>query len=292
MSPTNTAAAQIHLGTSAFTAAGWKGSFYPQRLKPAEYLTHYAQHFGTVEIDSTFYGAPKASAVRDWYAKTPRDFLFAAKVPREITHRKVLHDCDAECKQFLGAMELLGEKLGPLLFQFGYFGRSSFATVDRFLAILVPFLDKLPKGHKFAVEIRNKHWLVPKLASVLRDRGIALTLTDQSWMLRPAEWFERFDPITADFTYVRWLGDRKGIEQQTRTWNKTIVDRRTELSEWAKMCYQTVRRGVSVFAYANNHFAGHAPATIAQFLELWPTEDRPERKAPLARPTTGVLFPL
>jgi uncharacterized protein YecE (DUF72 family) len=189
-------------------------------------------------------------------------------------------------------MDLLGEKLGPLLFQFGYFTKSSFATVNHFLAILVPFLDKLPKGYKFAVEIRNKHWLVPQLATVLRDRQIALALIDQSWMPRPAEWFERFDPITADFTYVRWLGDRKGIEQQTRTWNKVIVDRRLELSEWAKVCYQTMRRGVSVFAYANNHFAGHAPATVAQFLELWPTEDRPELKKRPAPPSPGALFPL
>jgi hypothetical protein len=78
--------------------------------------------------------------------------------------------------------------------------------------------------------------------------GSALTLSDPSSMRRPAEWYEGFDPITADFTYIPWLGDRKGIEQQTRTWNKIIVDRRPELSEWAKVRYRTVRRGVSVFA--------------------------------------------
>ena len=110
-------------------------------------------------------------------------------------------------------------------------------------------------------------------------------------MRRPAEWYEGFDPITADFTYIPWLGDRKGIEQQTRTWNKIIVDRRPELSEWAKVCYQTVRRGVSVFA-GQNQFAWDAPATIAQFLVLWPREDRPERRAALAPSATGALFPL
>src|SRR5437867_10066601 len=83
----------ILLGTSSFTATGWQGSFYPKGLRPAEYLSYYAQHFDTVEIDSTFYATPNVSVVRSWNAKTPEGFLFAAKVP-EITHKRVLKDCD------------------------------------------------------------------------------------------------------------------------------------------------------------------------------------------------------
>ena len=75
-------------------------------------------------------------------------------------------------------------------------------------ARLRPFLKKLPKDHKFALEIRNKNWLVPQFVETLRERGVALALIDQSWMPRPAQRFEKFDPITADFAYVRWLGDR------------------------------------------------------------------------------------
>ena len=261
--------ATIHLGTSAFTAAGWEGSFYPAGMKPADYLTYYATKFDTVEVDSTFYRTPSASTVRGWYAKTPKDFIFALKVPQEITHGKVLHDCDAEFKAFLSAADLLGEKLGPLLFQFGYFNQKAFPGLDEFLARLLPFLKKLPSGYKFAVEIRNKNWLVPKFVDALRERCVALTLIDQSWMPRPAEWFKRFDPITADFTYIRWLGDRKGIEEKTKTWDKTIVDRASELQEWVKYCYLVQKRGITIYAYANNHFAGHAPATIAQFLKIW-----------------------
>ena len=80
----------IRIGTSAFTAAGWSGTFYPKGLKPAEYLGYYAQHFDTVEVDSTFYATPNVSVVRSWDAKTPHGFLFAAKVPQKITHEKVL----------------------------------------------------------------------------------------------------------------------------------------------------------------------------------------------------------
>src|SRR5277367_3088890 len=122
------AAGKIHLGTSAFTAAGWEGAFYPAGMKPAEYLTYYATKFDTVEVDSTFYRTPAASTVTGWNRKTPEGFIFAAKVPQEITHEKVLLDCDEELKEFVRVMELLGDKLGPMLFQFPYFNRSTFTS--------------------------------------------------------------------------------------------------------------------------------------------------------------------
>src|SRR5882762_8620333 len=108
----------LYLGTSAFTANGWAGSFYPKGMKPAQYLSHYAETFRTVEVDSTFYGTPSVSTVTGWYEKTPPDFVFAAKVPQIITHEKVLKDCDQEFDEFVTRMDLLQEKLGPLVFQF------------------------------------------------------------------------------------------------------------------------------------------------------------------------------
>jgi len=259
----------ILLGTSAFTAAGWEGTFYPKGLPAKEQLTYYAQHFDAVEVDSTFYRTPSKSLVQGWANKTPSGFIFTAKVPQLITHEKVLVDCDAEFKQFLEAMDCLGDKLGPLLFQFGYFNRKAFLGVNDFLARLRPFLERLPKDHKFAVEIRNKNWIVPSFIEALRERGVALALIDQSWMPRPAQWFEKYDPITADFTYVRWLGDRKGIEEQTKIWDKVIVDRSAELSEWVEILGKVHKRKIQILAFANNHYAGYGPGTIEQFRELW-----------------------
>ena len=100
-------------------------------------------------------------------------------MPQEITHEKGLKDCDNEFKTFLTTMETLGSKLGPLLFQFGKFDKYAFKSLDDFLARLISFLKNLPKERKFAVEIRNKNWLVPKFADVLREHGVALTLIDQ-----------------------------------------------------------------------------------------------------------------
>lgn len=264
----------IHLGTSAFTADGWVGSFYPDDLKPADYLTYYATKFDTVEVDSTFYRTPSPSTVRGWNEKTPKGFLLATKIPRVITHEKVLKDCEGDFKKFLDTMDIMGDKLGPLLFQFGYFNKGAFKSLDEFLARFVPFLKRLPMGYKFAVEIRNKNWLVPKFADVLRERGVALTLIDQAWMPRPSEWFAKLDPITADFTYIRWLGDRKGIEKLTKTWDKTIVNRTQELTEWVEIVRKVHKRKIQIFAYANNHYAGHAPATIEQFQKLLKSTER------------------
>jgi uncharacterized protein YecE (DUF72 family) len=116
-----------------------------------------------------------------------------------------------------------------------------------------------------AFELRNKYWLNADLANILRENSVALALIDKSWVPRPWEMKESFDLITSDFTYIRWLGDRKGIEQKTKTWNKIIVDRKPELEEWAKIVRKMHQRKINVFVFANNHYAGYGPATVEMF---------------------------
>jgi uncharacterized protein YecE (DUF72 family) len=259
---------ELRIGTSAFTAAGWENAFYPAGMKPADYLTYYATKFHTVEVDSTFYRTPSVATVNGWARKVPAGFLLAAKVPQVITHEEILRDCETDLKNFLETMDLMGNKLGPLLFQFGYFNKSAFKSGKEFLARLEPFLKKLPQGYKFALEIRNKQWLTAEFFDLLREHQVAHALIDQAWMPRASEIFEKFDRITADFTYIRLRGDRKGIEQKTKIWDKVIVDRSKELMSWVNVCQRTVRRGVSTYVYVNNHYAGFAPATVEQFQKL------------------------
>jgi uncharacterized protein YecE (DUF72 family) len=200
--------------------------------------------------------------------------MFAAKVPQIITHEKALVGCDEDFLVFLKTMDSLGEKLGPLLLQFVYFNKKAFADVDQFLAVLVPFLKKIPKGYRFALEIRNKNWLVPAFVDVLREHQVALALVDQVWMPRPKQYFTRFDPITADFAYVRWLGDRKGIEEKTKTWDKIIVNRTADLGEWVEVLKKAHERKIQILAFANNHYAGYGPGTIEEFRGLWSNATR------------------
>jgi uncharacterized protein YecE (DUF72 family) len=262
--------ANLYLGTSSFTADGWAGSFYPKGMQPREYLAHYAKTFRTVEIDSTFYATPSEATVLNWYARTPADFVFAVKVPQVITHEKVLQDCDKEFEEFKSRMELLSEKLGPMLFQFPYFSGKQFRNVNEFVRRLELFLKKTQDiGWKFAIEIRNEKLLDGALTEMLREHNVALTLTDTSFLPRPWEMTAKCDLATADFVYVRWLGNRKDIEKQTATWDKTVVDRTEDLANWVHLFRQFMKRDLKVYAYANNHYAGNGPNTVKLFWDTW-----------------------
>src|SRR5580692_9600044 len=128
--------AEIHIGTSAFTAAGWETAFYPAGMKPADYLTYYATKFGTVDVDSTFYRTPSVATVNGSERKTPTGFSLAAKVPQVVTYEKILKACDEDLLRFLETMDLMGDKLGLLLFHFGYFSKTAFKSGTEFLARL------------------------------------------------------------------------------------------------------------------------------------------------------------
>ena len=213
--------AEIRVGTSAITAAEWEGVFYPAGMQPRDFLTYYATHFNTVEVDGTFYRTPARSTIAGSANKTPPGFVFALKVPQVISHEKCLEDCGDDFQNFADTAEGLGkDKLGPMLLQFPYLNRTKFKTGAEFLARLRPFLKKLPKDHQFALEIRNKNWLDKKCTEILREHNVALAVTDQAWMPGITELTSRLDPITADFTYIRWLGDRRGIEEQTKVWDE------------------------------------------------------------------------
>ena len=260
---------RLFLGTSSFTAEGWENTFYSPGLDKSEYLRFYAQEFPTVELDVTFYRVPTPRMIESWYAKTPPGFILAAKTPQSITHEKALIECREEMERFVGVMQGLREKLGPILLQFPYFNKQAFSSAQGFMARLDPFLASLPKGPRYAVEIRNKWWVSPALMELLRGHGAAFTLIDHPWMLPAADLFKRVNPITADFTYIRWLGDRKAIEEQTTSWDKVIVDRGAELRSWVDLCEPIRQRGITIHGYVNNHYSGHAPATVRRLLELF-----------------------
>jgi uncharacterized protein YecE (DUF72 family) len=239
-------------------------------MKPADYLNYYAQQFNTVEIDSTWYGPPTERTVRNWHARTPEDFVISAKVPQIITHERCLEGCEEEMHSFLKVMEVLGPKLGVLLFQFPYFNQQTFPTGEPFLALLERFLKQLPAGFEFAVEVRNKTWITPKFRDLLAGHKVAMAMIDHPWMPTPNELVNsEQDLLTTDFAYVRLLGDRYAIEEKTKTWEKEVVDRTQELQDWTTACEQIIRRGKNVFVYINNHFSGHAPATVVKFLQVW-----------------------
>ncbi|RUL89722.1 DUF72 domain-containing protein [Tautonia sociabilis] len=270
------------IGCSGWSYPDWLGPFYPPGLHEGDFLEYYADRFPIVEVDSTFYRPPSARMVRSWRDRTPDQFTFALKVPRVITHEKLLKGCEEEVDGFVSSLEPLGEKLACALLQMGYFNRSAFGTRDEFLEVLDRFLSRWPMSRvPLAVEVRNAQWVGPELAGVLEAHGAALTLTEQAWMPSPREVADRIDPVTGPFAFVRLLGDRQGIERITTTWDRIVIDRSAELAETAGVIRQLVRR-VPVFVFANNHYAGFSPETARQLRGLLglpePTPpDRPRR---------------
>ncbi len=262
--------AGLRVGTSSWSTASWRGVFYSDKCRAGNYISEYSRVFDTVEIDSTFYGTPRPATVQGWKEKTPDGFLFAAKAPRVITHEKVLVDCEDEVRAFLRVMDLLEDRLGPILFQFPYFNRKAFPNADGFIERLKRFVASLPEGRRYAVEVRNKGWVTERLLGPLRERGIAFCLIDHPWMTRVDEIHRRVNPVTADFSYIRFIGDRHEIEAETQDWDRLIWDRTEDMDLWTPIIQDILNKGVhNVFVYFNNHYAGHAPGSVREFRNAW-----------------------
>lgn len=142
-------------------------------------------------------------------------------------------------------------------------------TEDEFLRRLQRFLKTLPRdGHRFAVEVRNKTWMNPFLYDICREHGAAVALIEHLWMSPPQALFKNKGIITTEFTYIRWLGDRKGIEKITTVWNESVVDRRVDMARWISPIKDLLTEGVDVYGYVNNHYGGYAPNNIDELTRL------------------------
>lgn len=269
----------LRYGTSSWSEPSWVGSFYPAGTKPADFLARYAQRFDTVEADVTYYRLPSRTMVEGWARRTPPGFTLCAKFPRSIVHGGAGKTPDPECAlrleavggivaEFLGVMGALGPKLGPLVIQLPYYNRSVFRGLDEFLARLEPFLAALPANGRFALEVRNKGWIGNELLGLLRSRGVALVLVDLVYMPHPADLALEQDLVTADFLYARLIGDRERIDALTSTFDAIVLDQTPRLLRWAELLRRLAPGVRETFAFANNHYAGHGPATIEQLAAL------------------------
>lgn len=269
----------IRIGTSSFSEPDWVGPFYPKGTKAGEYLTYYAGRYNTVEIDATYYAVPSKRTVEGWAHKTPEDFVIAAKFPKSIVHcgegpqpnaERILvpEHTYAERDSFLQNMSLLGKRLGPLLIQFPYFNKAVFSSKERFFHRLNTFLGDLPKDFRYAVEIRNRHWLSKTFGEILRGHNVALALVDQAWMPHGDEMHKILEPLTSDFSYVRLLGDRQEIEAITQSWDKEVIDRKESLGRWADLLTTMIQAQIKTLVYVNNHYAGHAPTTVERLFTM------------------------
>jgi uncharacterized protein YecE (DUF72 family) len=243
--------AEILLGTQGWSYADWVGTFYPPHSKQEDYLPFYARVFRTVELDTTFYHAPKPSIVRSWARHTPEAFRFAAKVPQAITHTARLARMEEQMQAFVAALAPLGTRRGPLLVQMP----ADFASEPGTVGLLDRFLSACPAEARIAVEFRNRSWHQAETAELLRKRGACAAWTD--WRELP-----RWPVITTDFLYLRWMGTREQVED----FGHVQVDRTRELDEWERTLAPALPQVREVYGFFNNHWAGHSPASALELM--------------------------
>jgi uncharacterized protein YecE (DUF72 family) len=242
--------APIRLGCQGWNYADWVGPFYPERTRAADFLTTYARAFDTVEVDSTFYAIPAARTVQGWARRTPSSFVFALKLPQEITHERRFVDAGDAAARFFDVARELGPKLGPVLIQCGPdLSPDEAGPVEAFLA-------SLPRDIAFAIEFRQRGWITEEVHAMLSAHGVALALVDARWI--PRKWMiELCARPTAPHAYVRWMGPNRDITE----FGRLQVDRTADLELWAK-ALPLLATKVKVYGYVNNHFAGHGPANV------------------------------
>ena len=158
-------------GTSGYSYKEWLGHFYPDKLPASEMLRYYAEHFSTVEINNTFYRMPAESMLAQWVQQVPDRFRFTLKAPRRITHEQRLRESDSNVAEFLRRAEVLGDKLGALLFQLPPYLKKDLPRLRDFLALL-------PSGREIAFEFRNLSWQDDEVYETLASRGAILCVTD------------------------------------------------------------------------------------------------------------------
>jgi uncharacterized protein YecE (DUF72 family) len=234
---------EIRVGTSGWHYDHWIGCFYPPDTPKDRWLEHYAGQFDTVELNNTFYQLPREKNFLRWKEQTGEGFVFAVKANRYITHVKKLKDASAELKRFFRAVNTLGKKLGPVLYQLP-------PQLHLNLELLEGFLRLLPKRKVAVFEFRHKSWFCDETFEMLRKYKAAFCIHDMPEVPTPRV-------ITANSVYIRFHGP-------TGCYTGSYTD--GMLAEWAGWIEENRKGRRRFYAYFNNDIAGHAVENARQLL--------------------------
>lgn len=235
----------FHIGTSGWTYAHWRGRFYPERLRAADWFRFYAERFAACEINGSFYRLPSEAAVRGWAAAAPPGFVFAWKVSRYLTHAKKLLDPAESLALIFGRMRGLGVHRGPALFQL----HPAMRRNDERLAAL---LAQLPGDFRHVVEFRHPSWYADPVYDLLRAHRVAFCISDHHDA--PSPWLQ-----TTDIVYLRAHGPEGRYAGR--------YDDAT-LKRWAKRLAEAQAAGGVVHAYFDNDVDGEAPRDASRLLTI------------------------
>ena len=187
---------RVLTGTSGYSYAPWKGSFYPEDLPSSQMLRFYATRLPAVEINNTFYRMPRPAVLAAWSEQVPDGFVFAMKASQQITHRKRLKDAAEPLRFFLETATTLGDRLGPVLFQLP-------PNLKKDLPRLQDFLALLPAARRAAFEFRHESWFSDDVMAALSSAGAALCVAEDDALATPLT-------PTTDWGYLRLRREEYG----------------------------------------------------------------------------------
>lgn len=235
----------IRIGTSGWYYDHWKEKFYPAGLSKSKWLEYYAERFDTVEINNSFYHLPKEQTLKRWNDIAPDGFLYAVKANRYITHIKRLKDAAEPLDRFLDRVRLLGNKLGPVLYQLP-------PSLHKDLDLLRGFVKLLPNKPPAVFEFRHESWYSDDTFELLTEANATFCIHDM-----PGKESPRI--VTAGHIYVRLHGT-------TGRYAGSYPE--AALQSWAHWLKQQARDAHRIHAYFNNDIHCHAINNARQLREL------------------------
>lgn len=235
----------IRIGTSGWHYDHWAGPFYPADLPKDKWLGYYTQSFDTVELNNTFYHLPKEESLKRWHKLAPKNFLYAVKASRYITHIKKLKDVSEELIRFLDLAALLGKKLGPILYQLP-------PSLHKDINRLESFIKLLPKKQPAVFEFRHSSWYSEDTYQLLKRFGVGFCIHDLPGNESPRV-------ITGDIIYVRFHGT---TGRYSGCYSKSML---ANFAKWLKDHAKDVR---SIYVYFNNDEAAYAIRNAKELKKL------------------------
>ncbi|MDY7017513.1 MAG: DUF72 domain-containing protein [Nitrospirota bacterium] len=241
---------RARIGTSGFYYPHWRGVFYPRELHRANWLQYYQERFDTLEVNSTFYQLPKPETFLKWKQSVRPGFMFALKASRLITHLKRLKDAEGALALFLDRAEILGDRLGPVLYQLPPSFELDIGRLGAFLALL-------PECSCHAFEFRHPSWFINDVRSLLIRQGVSFCIADGPDAHQSPQW------ITSETVYIRFHGP--AWQRQAQYPIEYPIE---QLAEWAERIDGYLKEGLNVFAFFNNDAHGFALKNAEQLKGL------------------------
>ena len=237
---------EIRIGTSGWYYDHWRERFYPADLPKSKWFEYYAQYFDTVEINNTFYHLPKEQTLQRWHEIATKDFLYAVKANRYITHIKKLKDAAEPLERFFERVDLLKSRLGPILYQLP-------PSLHKNLDLLEAFIRLLPKRKTAIFEFRHESWYTDDTYDLLGKLGAGFCIHDM-----PGKESPRI--VTGGIIYIRFHGT-------TGRYSGSYP--KSQLQDWSKWLKDQARNVRAIYAYFNNDAQAHAIKNAVQLQNSW-----------------------